>query len=125
MEAFIGPPLVGFMIAWAILAPFVLDVLSFALAAGLVFSIAIPLRPARVWGLVWREAAEGMAWIWAHRAILKLVLMLGLMNALGLLVVTILVLYSQEVLGLGVTQHWLFIIAGAACWAGCAVLGWP
>ena len=114
MEAFIGPPLIGFMIAWAILAPFVLDVLSFALAAGLVFSIAIPPRPARVRDLVWREAAEGMAWIWAHRAILKLVLMLGLMNALGMLVVTILVLYSQEVLGHGVTQHGLLMIAGAA-----------
>ena len=66
-----------------------------------------------------------MAWIWAHRIILQLALMLGLMNALGMLVVTILVLYSQEVLGLGLTQHWLLIIAGAACWAGCAVLGWP
>ena len=114
MGAFIGPPLAGFMIAWAIPAPFVLDALSFALAAGLVFSITIPPRPARVRRSVWHEAAEGMAWIWAHRVILQLALMLGLMNALGLLVVTILVLYSQEVLGLGVTQHGLLMIAGAA-----------
>ena len=38
----------------------------------------------------------------------------GVMNALGMLVVTILVLYSQEVLGLNVTQHGLSLIAGAA-----------
>ena len=61
-----------------------------------------------------------MAWIWAHRVILQFALMLGLMNALGMLVVTVKVLYSQEVLGLGLMQHWLLIIAGAACWAGCA-----
>ena len=35
MGAFIGPPLAGFMIAWAVPAPFVLDTLSFALTAGL------------------------------------------------------------------------------------------
>ena len=39
--------------------------------------------------------------------------MLGVMNALGMLVVTILVLYSQEVLGLSVIQHGLLLIAGA------------
>ena len=40
--------------------------------------------------------------------------MLGLVNALEMLVVTILVLYSQEVLGLCVTQHGLLMIAGTA-----------
>ena len=36
------------------------------------------------------------------------------MNALGMWVVTILVLYSQEVLSLSVIQHGLLLIAGAA-----------
>ena len=103
MGAFIGPPLAGFLIAWAVPAPFVLDTLSFALAAGMVFFIAIPSRPAVIRRSVWREAVEGMVWIRSHRVILQLALMLGVMNALGMLVVTILVLYSQEVLGLSVT----------------------
>ena len=55
-----------------------------------------------------------MVWIRSHRVILQLTLMLGVMNALGMLVVTILVLYSQEVLGLSVIQHGLLLIAGAA-----------
>jgi len=114
MGAFIGPPLAGFLIAWAVPAPFVLDTLSFALAAGMVFFIAIPSRPAVIRRSVWREAVEGMVWIRSHRVILQLALMLGVMNALGMLVVTILVLYSQEVLGLSVTQHGLLLIAGAA-----------
>ena len=54
MGAFIGPPLAGFMIAWAIPAPLVLDALSFALAAGLGFSITSPPCPARVRRSVWR-----------------------------------------------------------------------
>ena len=114
MGAFIGPPLAGFIIAWAVPAPFVLDTLSFALAAGMVFFIAIPSRPAVIRRSVWREAVEGMVWIRSHRVILQLALMLGVMNALGMLVVTILVLYSQEVLGLSVTQHGLLLIACAA-----------
>ena len=114
MGAFIGPPLAGFMIAWAVPAPFVLDTLSFALAAGMVLFIAIPPRPAVIRRSVWREAVEGMVWIRSHRVILQLALMLGVMNALGMLVVTILVLYSQEVLGLSVIQHGLLLIAGAA-----------
>ena len=114
MGAFIGPPLAGFMIAWAVPAPFVLDTLSFALTAGMVLFIAIPPRPAVIRRSVWREAVEGMVWIRSHRVILQLALMLGVMNALGMLVVTILVLYSQEVLGLSVIQHGLLLIAGAA-----------
>ena len=114
MGAFIGPPLAGFMIAWAVPAPFVLDTLSFALTAGMVLFIAIPPRPAVIRRSVWREAVEGMVWIRSHWVILQLALMLGVMNALGMLVVTILVLYSQEVLGLSVIQHGLLLIAGAA-----------
>jgi len=112
MGAFIGPPLAGFLIAWAVPAPFVLDTLSFALAAGMVLFIAIPPRPVVIRRSVWREAVEGLVWIRSHRVILQLALMLGVMNALGMLVVTILVLYSQEVLGLSVTQHGLLLIAG-------------
>ena len=40
--------------------------------------------------------------------------MLGVMNALGMLVVTILILYSRKVLGLSLTQHGLLLIVGAA-----------
>ena len=85
------------------------------LAAGMVLFIANSTPTcAVIRRSVWREAVEGMVWIRSHRVILQLALMLGVMNALGMLVVTILVLYSQEVLGLSVTQHGLLLIAGAA-----------
>ena len=105
MGAFIGPRLAGFMITWAVPAPFVRDTMSFALAAGMVLFIAIPSLPAVIRRSVLCEAVEDMVWIRYHRVILQLALTLGVLNALVMLVVRILVLYSQEVLDFSVTQQ--------------------
>jgi MFS family permease len=40
--------------------------------------------------------------------------MLGLMNALSLMTLTVLILFSQEILGLGAAGHGLLLTAGAA-----------
>ena len=40
--------------------------------------------------------------------------MLGVMNGLGILCTTVLVLFAQEVLGLNVTQYWVLLLSGAA-----------
>jgi MFS family permease len=114
MGAFVGPPLAGLLIAYAVPAPFALDALSFALAAGLVWCMAVTPRAARVQRSAWAEAREGIVWLRGHRTILQLAIILGLMNALALMTITILVLFSQEILGLSAAGHGLLLTAGAA-----------
>lgn len=114
MGAFVGPPLAGLLIAYAVPAPFLLDALTFGIAAALVGCMALAprLQPARRSMKI--EAREGIAWLWGHRTVLQLAVILGLMNALSLMTVTLLVLFSQEILGLGAAGHGLLLTAGAA-----------
>ena len=64
--------------------------------------------------LVWREATEALTWMRGHPVILQLALMLLVMNGLGVLCTTVLVLFAQEVLGLNVTQYGVLLLSGAA-----------
>ncbi|MBL4767343.1 MAG: MFS transporter [Rhodobacteraceae bacterium] len=114
MGSFVGPPLAGLLIAYAVPAPFALDAFSFALAAGLVWCMALTPRAAPVRRSVWFEASEGISWLLGHRTILQLAVVLGLMNALSLMTITVLILYSQEILGLSAAGHGLLLTAGAA-----------
>lgn len=113
MGSFIGPPLAGILIAYAVPAPFLVDAVAFLLAAGLVWAMAIPLRPAPARRSLRVEMAEGWRWMRAHPVILRLALMLGGLNCAGMMVMTMLVLYSQEILGLGPVGHGLLLTAGA------------
>ncbi|MBO9449122.1 MFS transporter [Tropicibacter sp. R16_0] len=114
MGSFVGPPLAGLLIATAVPAPFVLDAATFALAAGLVWCMAIAPRLAPTRRSWTEEAREGIAWLRGHRVILELAILLGLMNAISLMTLTVLILYSQEILGLGAAGHGLLLTAGAA-----------
>ena len=103
MGAFIGPPLAGILMAFSVPALFGLDSVSFLIAAGLVFCMSILSRSVAQRRLVWREATEALTWMREHPFILQLALMLGVMNGLGILCTTVLVLFAQKVLGLNVT----------------------
>jgi MFS family permease len=116
MGSFVGPPLAGLLIAYAVPAPFVLDALTFGLAAALVWCMRLSSAPApaasrRRWTA---EAREGIAWLWQHPMVLRLAVMLGCMNALTLMALTVLPLYAQELLGLNAAQYGLLITAEAA-----------
>ncbi len=113
MGAFVGPPLAGVLIALAVPAPFALDALSFGLAAWLVWMIALPPRVAPPRRSVWTEMAEGWAWMRAHATILRLAVMLGAINAIFVMALTVLVLLSQEILGLDAVGHGILLTAGA------------
>lgn len=115
MGQFVGPPLAGLLIALAVPAPFVFEAMGFALAAFAVWAIAFPARSvvsAREG--FWREMHQGWVWIKDHKVILQLALILGGLNAAHMAGFTVLVLYSQEVLGLGAVGHGLLLTAGAA-----------
>ena len=115
MGSFVGPPLAGLLIAIAVPVPFGFNAMMFGLSAWCIWCIAFPARNAiRIPDGFWREMRAGFRWIFAHRLILQLAVMLGLMNALNVMALTILVLFAQEVLGLSAFGYGVLLTAGAA-----------
>ncbi len=114
MGQFVGPPLAGFLIAWAVPLPFVLDAITFLAAAWIVWKIPLPKKTGSARSPVLVEAAEGIKWMWHQPVILQLAIMLGILNALHMATLTVLVLFSQEILGLSAAGHGILLTAGAA-----------
>ncbi|MGH1415478.1 MAG: MFS transporter [Pelagimonas sp.] len=113
MGHFIGPPLAGVLIAIALPLPFVLDAVSFAVAAVLVAGISLKAREKRVLRSPKEEAQEAWLWMRAHPVILQLALMLGLLNGLSIMGMSLVVLFSQEILGLEAAAHGMLMTAAA------------
>jgi len=114
MGAFVGPPLAGFLIAAWVPLPFGTNALAFGLSAWAIFCISLTRTktpPRRNFGT---ELAEGLRWLWSHKVILQFAVMLGLLNAFATMQVTVLVLFSQEILGLSAVGHGALLTAGAA-----------
>lgn len=104
---FVGPPLGGFLVAAAAAVPFWLDAASFLAAAALVASIPGRFRaPAADTSVRGRtslrsEIAEGVRWLWGHRLLRDLAILLSLMNLWASAGFAVMVLFAQEELGLG------------------------
>jgi MFS family permease len=114
MGSFVGPPLAGILIALAVPAPFLLDAATFGVAAVLIWCIVMPPRVAVARRSIWVELLEGVKWLLGNRILLRLALMLGLINALSMMAVTVLILISQEILGLSPARYGILLAAGAA-----------
>ncbi len=101
MNALIGPPLAGFLIAAALPLAFFLDAATFLISAALILTIRgsfrAPPRDRRHW-LV--ELKEGAAYLWHRPLLRRLALALGCLNAAHSAVLVSLVLFAQEALGL-------------------------
>lgn len=113
MGEFIGPPLAGVLIALGIAFPFGFDAASFALAALLIWFLALPPRPPRTAPPFKAALLEGIHWIRSNPVILRLALMLGAVNACHMAGLTMLVLFAQEVLRLDAFGTGLLMTAGA------------
>lgn len=111
---FIGPPLAGALIGLGIAVPFDLDAATFALASILVWLIVLPPRAPMAPQRFWPALQQGIGWIRGHRTILQLAVMLGFVNFLHMACFTVLVLYSQEILGLSGLGYGLLLTTGAA-----------
>lgn len=113
MNAFIGPPLGGVLLAVAFSLPFFLDAGTFAVAAALVFLIAgefrpkqeadEPILPASFWG----DMKEGVKWLWSHPLFRPMAISLGVMNATAMMATATFVLFAQEVLELDAARFGL------------------
>jgi MFS family permease len=103
MNTFIGPPLAGPLLAVAFVLPFFIDAASFAVAAGLVFTItgkAFQPPPAAERRTIREDLREGFRWLWDHLFFRRLAIALGLTNGLGMMATATFVLFAQEILRL-------------------------
>lgn len=112
---FVGPPLGAWMFAAAAAAPFFLDAASFVVAALLVLTLRGSFRAKRASSATSMRAdiREGVRWLARHRVLRTLAVALGVMNLVGTAVMTILVLYAQDVLHLGDAQYGLLLTTEA------------
>lgn len=133
---FVGPPLGGVLVGLAVALPFLLNAGLLGLSAVLLLGMSgtYRARPAAVPGSAaaapsagaavatslpaapsWRaDLAEGITWLWRHRLLRTLALMLGVMNLMGAAAFATVVLFVQEVLG--VLDGWAFglVLTGSA-----------
>jgi MFS family permease len=104
-NTFIGPPIGSLLLIAAFSMPFFVDAGSFFAAAALVALIPGTFRakrePDAEPGSFKSELAEGVRWLMAHPVLRPMAIMLGLMNAAGMISQATLVLFAQEVLDVG------------------------
>jgi MFS family permease len=113
---FVGPPLGALLFGLTASAPFFLDAGTFAFAALLVLTLRGSFRPEReIDGTTIRsDIAEGVRWLWHHRVLRTLAIALGIINFVGVAAMTVLVLYSQDILHLSDFQFGLLFAVEAA-----------
>lgn len=123
MNSFAGQPLGGLLVGVAVAVPFALNAGLLGLSALLVFSlVGANFRPATAAARrPWREElAEGFRWLWRHRLLRTLAILLGAMNLLSGAAFVLIVLFTQEVLHL--FEGWQFGLVTTGFAVG-AVLG--
>ena len=105
----------GVLIAVAFSLPFFVDAGTFALAAVLIFGMRGSFEPT---GLVERrsfkdELKEGVTWLWNHRLLRSMAVILGIMNGLFMVSLSTYVLFVQEILHLDASSFGLLLTSGA------------
>ncbi len=98
----IGPPLGAVLFVLHHGLPILVDAISFAAAAVLVFLVrrAAPARAVSPDRNLGRELREGLLYLWRHKLLRSLCLLLLVANAVGAGIIAILVLYVLEALHL-------------------------
>ncbi|WP_435260117.1 MFS transporter [Thioclava sp. FR2] len=110
---FLGPPLAGALIAIGIAIPFGVDLGALVLAAGLVWMISLKPQVAAP-GRFFAAMAEGIRFMRGDPMLLRLAVILGLSNFLAMAVLTVQVLFAQEVLGLTAAEYGVVLSVAAA-----------
>lgn len=114
MGQFIGPPIAGYLIVLSVEGSLVAAMLCVAAAMACLYRLQLPHRQAvSTDTAVLQHMLEGLRWLYQHTVLLRLALMLGVINFVATGAVTMLVLFSQEVLGLSAAEHGLLLTAGA------------
>ena len=124
-NTFAGPPLGALLIAAAFALPFFVDAATFAVSAALVALIPVTKRAGAsepTERKPWRdELMEGFRWLWGHELLRPMAIILGMLNALGMMTAAALVLFAQEVLHTTATE---FALMGTGAALGGVVGSW-
>ena len=116
-NSFIGPPLGSLIIGIAVYLPFFIDAGSFFIAVALISTISGSFKPIqdkpkeKINFTI--EIKEGFAWLWSHKLLRPLAIILGSMNGVGTMVGAAFILFAQEVLHTTVLVFALLGTAGA------------
>jgi MFS family permease len=122
MNSFIGPPLGTLLIGIGIYLPFYFDATTFFIGAVLIWAIATirqerPPSDQRVEqkGKInfITEIKEGLAWLWQHRLLRSMAIILGLLNFVGAIATTLFILFAQEILSTSVLVFAILVSSGA------------
>lgn len=102
LSSLVGPPLGAALFVLSRGLPILLNAISFAAAALLVWFIrrSAPARVRAADRHLGRELLEGLVYLWRHKLLRTLCLLLTVVNAVGAGIVAVLVLYVLEVLHL-------------------------
>ena len=113
---FAGPPLGGFLVAAGAAWAFAFNAATFAAAAGLVAAIGGGFAATRTAARrrMAAEIGEGLGWLWRHPTLRTLALLLGTYNLLGTAAFAVVVLFAQDVLGVGDVGFGVLFTGGAA-----------
>ena len=110
----LGPALGAFLIAALVWLPFATNAVAFAVAAFLIIGIKGAFTPEVRDTRNWRaELGEGLSYLKNAPLLRLLAVVTGLWNLFDQMVVIALVLYVQEVLGLGAQAYGLMLAAAA------------
>lgn len=114
-NSFIGPPLGSLIISIAVYLPFFVDAGSFFVAVALIATITGSFKPLhdqpREKINFRAEIKEGFTWLWSHKLLRPLAIILGSMNGVGTMVGAAFILFAQEVLH---TSVFVFALLGTA-----------
>ncbi|MDH3248961.1 MAG: MFS transporter [Acidimicrobiia bacterium] len=117
MNSFVGPPLGGVLIAIGFSIPFFVDAGTFGVAAVLIAAIGgarlQPESPPAGRKGFRAELAEGIGWLWNHRLLKRMGIILGVMNGTFAAAMAVYVLFVQEILGLDASSFGLLLTGGA------------
>jgi MFS family permease len=118
-NTFAGPPLGSLLLAVAFALPIFVDAVSFFAAAALMLTIPGSFRAAPHAGPTQAPTSfraqlrEGFAWLWRHRLLRTMAIVLGLLNLAGALTGATFVLFAQEVLATSPTEFAIVTMGGA------------
>ncbi|MEU3212781.1 MFS transporter [Nocardiopsis alba] len=114
---FVGTPVAGFLVALSMVWTFGLQALLVACAALVLLSMRGDFRPAPVdgedRGSPRHMLLDGVRWLWHHRLLRTLAVFLGASNLAASMNAAVLVLFAQDVLGLGSRGYGLLLTAVA------------
>ncbi len=115
---FVGPPLGGLLFGVAASLPILIDAGTYAVSAVLILAIPGTYATSRRRDRASRprmrtDIAEGLRWLFRHRLLRTLALMLGLMNGMSAAGFAIFALFALEVLGVTEFGFGVLLTAGA------------